>query len=88
MTGKRVSVPAGDVSFPHFHDANTVSLVFMNTYVYKDRLDALGVGGGRINVTDNSRGDYVRFMKSLDVSKDDEKVEEVFKAMKNIASGP
>ena len=70
------------------HDANTVSLVFMNTYVYKDRLDALGVGGGRINVTDNSRGDYGRFMKSLDVSKDAEKVEEVFKAMKNIASGP
>ena len=70
------------------HDASTVSLVFMNTYVYKANLDALGVGGGRINVTDTSKGDYVRFLKSLDVSKDAEKVEEVFKAMKNIASGP
>ena len=69
------------------HDAETVSLVFVNTYVYKDRLDALGISGGRINVTDNSKGDYVRFLKNVIVTKDEAKVEEVFKAMKNIASG-
>jgi len=74
------------------HDEHTVSLVYCNTYAFLDRFNAAGISGGRINATETSKGDYVRFQRNVDLS-DEAQVksvtEDVFKTvLKNVACGP
>jgi hypothetical protein len=54
----------------------------------RERFDGMGVPGGRVGVTDTSRGDYVRLMKNVDVTKEAEvaRIVEVLDAvMKGLA---
>ena len=70
------------------HDPTHVSIVITQVYPYRERFDAMGVPGGRVGVTETSKGDYVRIMKHVDVSNEGEVariVEVVEKVMKNVA---
>ena len=57
-------------------------------YVFRSRFEEMGIRGGRIGATDNSKGDYVRLMEHVDVSKEAERtrVTQVLeKVLKNLA---
>jgi len=54
-------------------DASTVSIVISQVYNFRDRFEEMGIQGGRVNVTETSRGDFVRIMKNVDVSLAEEK---------------
>ena len=54
-------------------DKKTVSIVISQVYNFRDRFEEMGIQGGRVNVTETSRGDYVRIMKNVDVSLAEEK---------------
>ena len=54
------------------HDESHLSLVITQVYAFKSRFEANGIQGGRINITEAlPKGDYIRFLKGVDVSKED-----------------
>ena len=81
--GKRPATFAIDV-----HDASTVSIVISQVYAFRDRFEDMGIQGGRVGVTETSRGDYVRIMKDVDISSQEEKsriVQVIEKVLRNLA---
>ncbi len=70
------------------HDSSTMSIVITQVYAFREKFDAMGISGGRVGVTETSKGDYVRLMKHVDVSNEGEKArftEVLDKVMKNTA---
>lgn len=71
------------------HDSTCLSVVVTQVYPYRDRFEAMGIPGGRVGATDTSKGDFVRLLKHLDVSKEDEgaRLKEILdKVLRNVAS--
>ena len=70
------------------HDESTVSIVIAGVYVYRDRFEAMGIPGGRVGVTDTSKGDFVRLMKRIDLALAGEEariIEVLESVLKNLA---
>ena len=55
------------------HSNTEISIVITHVYPYREGFEKYGVQGGRIASTANSKGDYVRVMSNIDVTKEEEK---------------
>jgi len=81
--GKRPTTVSVEVQ-----DEKTVSLVFSQVYIFRERFEVLGVPGGRVGASENAKGDYVRIMKDQDVSDSavlDRISQVIEKVLKNLA---
>ena len=49
-----------------------ISIVITQVFVYRDGFEAYGVQGGRMPVPGKDKGEYVRFMRDIDLTKTDQ----------------
>ena len=72
---------------PHFsievHDGSTVSIVITQVWAYRELFEAEGIQGGRMGATDTSKGEFVRLLPKIDLSKDGEQ-DRVVHVIKNV----
>jgi hypothetical protein len=70
--GKKVTTFSIEV-----HSSTELSIVITHVYAFRDGFEKHGVKGGRFGATANTKGDYVRLMPRIDVTKDEDRVMEV-----------
>ena len=57
-------------------------------YAYRELFEAQGIQGGRMNATESSKGEFVRLMLKIDITKEGEServVQVIDKVLKNLA---
>ena len=59
------------------HNDTEISIVITHVFSYREGFERNGVQGGRINVTPTLKGDYVRLMPKINVTRDAEHVTKV-----------
>jgi hypothetical protein len=52
--------------------AKELSIVVTQVYGYRDLFEAQGIQGGRMNATESSKGEFVRLMLKIDITKEGE----------------
>lgn len=68
------------------HNNSEISIVMTHVFPYREGFERFGVQGGRINVTPTSKGDYVRLMPKIDVTKDEQTIIKVIEeVLHNVA---
>ena len=59
------------------HNDTEISIVITHVFSYREGFERNGIQGGRINATPTSKGDYVRLMPKINVTRDAENVSKV-----------
>ena len=59
------------------HNDTEVSIVITHVFSYRGGFEKKCIDGGRINATNFSKGDYVRLMPKINVTKDEDRVMKV-----------
>jgi len=65
-----------------------LSIVITQVYNYRELFEAQGIQGGRMNATESSKGEFVRLMLKIDITKEGEServVQVIDKVLKNLA---
>ena len=63
-----------------------VNIVITHVYAFRDGFETIGIQGGRIGATSNTKGEYVRLMPKLDVVKEEDRVIKVIEdVLHNVA---
>ena len=68
--------------------AQELSVVITQTYNFREAFEAQGIQGGRINVTEGSKGEFVRLLTKIDITKDGESdriVDVIQNVLRNLA---
>ncbi len=65
-----------------------LSIVITQVYNYRELFEAQGIQGGRMNATESSKGEFVRLMLKIDITKEgeSERINQVIeKVLKSLA---